>query len=76
MIVSISRIRKRLFVATMVTATHSFTSAERDPHDPPGLAAAGGSTPAFSPLYQQIKALIRTDCSRANGSRASDSQRV
>ncbi|MBS0500539.1 MAG: GntR family transcriptional regulator [Burkholderiaceae bacterium] len=42
----------------MVTATHSFTSAERDPHDPPGLAAAGGSTPAFSPLYQQIKALI------------------
>jgi len=51
-------IRKRLFVATMVTATHSFTSAERDPHDPPGLAAAGGSTPAFSPLYQQIKALI------------------
>ena len=42
----------------MVTATHSSPSAGSDPQDSPGLVPAGGPAPAFSPLYQQIKALI------------------
>ena len=42
----------------MATTTHSFMPADNDPHDPPGLVAATGAAPAFSPLYQQIKALI------------------
>ncbi len=42
----------------MATATHSFTPTGNDSRDSPGLTVPGGQAPAFSPLYQQIKALI------------------